>query len=147
MPKTRPPFPPEFRREAVKLMRDSDKPLSQLANDLGVSQQTLRTWRRQEQVDVGERGHVAVPLAQAGDVDRRCRGSRITCRGGLGLGRDHPARCTTVQTGPAMCRSPRPFRRPARRFAAVSAQQGGDLGWFGRGMMVKPFEEAVFKTF
>ena len=36
-------------------MRDSDKPLSQLANDLGVSQQTLRTWRRQVQVDAGER--------------------------------------------------------------------------------------------
>ena len=36
-------------------MRDSDKPLSQLAKDLGVSQQTLRTWRRQVQVDSGER--------------------------------------------------------------------------------------------
>lgn len=55
MPKTRPPFPPEFRSEAVKLMRDSDKPLSQLAKDLGVSQQTLRAWRRQTQVDSGER--------------------------------------------------------------------------------------------
>lgn len=55
MPRTRPPFPPEFRLEAVKLMRDSNKPLSQLAKDLSVSEQTLRTWRRQAQVDVGER--------------------------------------------------------------------------------------------
>ncbi len=55
MPRTRPPFPVEFRREAVRLMRESDKPLSALAKDLGVSEQTLRTWRRQVEVDAGER--------------------------------------------------------------------------------------------
>ena len=36
-------------------MRDSDKPVSQLAKDLGVSEQTLRKWRAQAQVDRGER--------------------------------------------------------------------------------------------
>ena len=55
MPKTRPPFPAEFRREAVKLMRDSDKPVPQLATDLGVSENTLRNWSRQADVDAGER--------------------------------------------------------------------------------------------
>jgi transposase len=55
VPRTRPPFPAEFRREAVKLMRESEKPLSVLAKDLGVSEQSLRTWRRQAEVDAGER--------------------------------------------------------------------------------------------
>jgi transposase len=36
-------------------MRVTDKPLRQLAKDLGVSEQTLRNWRRQTQVDQGER--------------------------------------------------------------------------------------------
>ena len=55
MPRTRPPYPPEFRAEAVKLARSSDKPLSQLARDLGVSGETLRKWTRQERIDTGQR--------------------------------------------------------------------------------------------
>jgi peptidyl-prolyl cis-trans isomerase D len=41
---------------------------------------------------------------------------------------------------------PADFARLARELSRDpgSAAQGGDLGWFGRGMMTKPFEEAVF---
>ena len=52
MPRTRPPYPPEFRRQAVELIR-SGTPLKQAAADLGVSEQTLRHWVRQGDIDAG----------------------------------------------------------------------------------------------
>ncbi len=55
MPKTRPPYPPEFKAEAVKLARSSGKLLSGLARDLGVPTETLRNWLKQEQIDTGKR--------------------------------------------------------------------------------------------
>jgi transposase len=39
-------FTDEFRREAVRLARESDRPLKELAIELGVSVTTLRTWER-----------------------------------------------------------------------------------------------------
>jgi transposase len=54
MPKTRPAYPDEFRREAVQMLRAGRTP-RELAESLGVSQQTLRNWRRQDQVDRHER--------------------------------------------------------------------------------------------
>lgn len=55
MPSTRPPYPPEFKEEAVRLMRFSEKPLAQISRELDVSEQTLRNWRKQEEIDEGER--------------------------------------------------------------------------------------------
>jgi len=51
----RKPYPPEFRREAVELYRRSDRPLREIAVDLGVSTETLRIWARQVDVDGGRR--------------------------------------------------------------------------------------------
>jgi transposase len=55
MPPTKPPYPPEFRREAVQLTRTSERSIAQVARDLGVSDQTLRNWIKQADVDAGKR--------------------------------------------------------------------------------------------
>ncbi len=55
MPRTRPPYPEEFRREAIRLAQLGDKPQRRLAKDLGISEVTLRNWLKQEKADQGER--------------------------------------------------------------------------------------------
>ncbi len=48
-------YPPEFRREAVELYRSSGKSLRVIAEELGISIESLRSWNKQREVDVGER--------------------------------------------------------------------------------------------
>ena len=55
MPRTRPAYPPEFRREAVELVRSSGRSIPQIARELGCSPQSLRSWARQADVDAGRR--------------------------------------------------------------------------------------------
>jgi transposase len=54
MPKTRPAYPEQFRREALELVRGG-RSIPDVAESLGVSPQTLRNWRRQGERDRGER--------------------------------------------------------------------------------------------
>jgi transposase len=49
------PYPPEFRREAVSLVRVSGRSVREVARELGVSYESLRLWIRQDQLDRGER--------------------------------------------------------------------------------------------
>jgi transposase len=55
VPPTRPPYPQEFKEEAIRLMRSSQKPLAQISRELDVSEQTLRNWRKHQEIDEGER--------------------------------------------------------------------------------------------
>ena len=74
MPRTRPPYPEEFRREAVELVRREGRTVRDVAESLGVSQQSLRAWLKQTQLDPGERhdglGSRCAPLRA------RCAGPR-----------------------------------------------------------------------
>jgi transposase len=56
VPRTNPAYPPEFRREAVLLVRASgqEHPIPGIVRELGVSDGTLRNWVNHNEIDSGE---------------------------------------------------------------------------------------------
>ena len=55
MPKSHPPYPPEFRRRMVELVRSGKKTPEALARDFEPSGQAIRNWVRQVDLDEGRR--------------------------------------------------------------------------------------------
>lgn len=55
MPKSHPPYPPEFRAEAVRLVREGGVPITRVAADLGVTGESIRSWVKQAEIDEGVR--------------------------------------------------------------------------------------------
>lgn len=55
MPMRGAPYPPEFREEAVRLYRSSDRSISKVAQELGISNESLRRWNQQAEIDAGKR--------------------------------------------------------------------------------------------
>jgi transposase len=57
VPRTNPTYPPEFRREAIRLVRTSDEehPIPRIAREIGVCDGTLRSWVNQDAIDADER--------------------------------------------------------------------------------------------
>lgn len=49
------PHPPEFRQRAVELARLREKPVAEIAADLGISDSCLRNWMKQADLDQGRR--------------------------------------------------------------------------------------------
>jgi transposase-like protein len=56
-------YPPEFRRKVLDLV-EAGRPIAEIAKALGISAQSIYTWRRQDRIDNGLR--VSVMLLQAG---------------------------------------------------------------------------------
>lgn len=54
MPKGHSPYPPEFKAEAVSMVR-SGRPFKEVAAALGMNEQSLRNWAKQADLDQGRR--------------------------------------------------------------------------------------------
>ena len=54
MPKTRPPYDPEFRSQILEMVQQGKRP-AELAAEFGVTATTIWKWVRQAKIDKGER--------------------------------------------------------------------------------------------
>lgn len=120
--------PESVRAEYVVLTLDD------VAAQIGVPEAELRTYYEQNKSRYGQ--------------DEQRRASHILFTYGAdGSAKDKEgARKLAQQTLARLRANPGDFARLAKELSkdAGSAANGGDLGFFGRNMMVKPFEEAAF---
>lgn len=69
-PKTRRQYTEEFKAEAVRLVRDSARPVAQVARDLGIADHLLYRWRA-EQHQAESQGHTRQSMrAEQGELVR-----------------------------------------------------------------------------
>ena len=77
MPKSRIPYPPEFRQQMVELVRSGRSP-GALANEVEPSAQTIHTWVKQADLDSGRR-HDGLTTSERAEIRRLRRRIKPLC--------------------------------------------------------------------
>ena len=49
------PYPKEFREGALQLVREGERPVAQIAHELGIAESCVRRWIKQAELDSGKR--------------------------------------------------------------------------------------------
>ena len=70
------PYPPEFRAEAIRLVREAHVPISDAARDLGISGDSIRGWIKQADLDAGVRKD-GLTTEERAELNRLRRENRV----------------------------------------------------------------------
>ncbi len=99
-----PGLSPEYRREAIRLVRASDEehPIPRIAREIGVSDGTLRSWINQDQIKSGEREGLTT---EEKEELRRFRREVKTLRQEKEILRKAVVSSTGERNGPGQCSS------------------------------------------
>jgi transposase-like protein len=76
-------YPPEFRRKVLDLV-EAGRPIAEIAQGLGISDQSIYTWRRQDRIDRGlvagltsaEKTELAVAKRRIAELETELRATR-----------------------------------------------------------------------
>jgi peptidyl-prolyl cis-trans isomerase D len=137
--------------DAVRAFYDGNPTLFQLPEEVQVEYLVLSAdaLADSEQVDAGEvRKYYEANLSRYGEPEqRRASHILIAVKSGAGEEEKRKARERAQEIVSKLRAAPGTFAEIAKKESGDpgSASQGGDLGFFSRGMMVRPFEEVAFR--
>jgi len=142
---------PKVTAEAVRAFYDGNPARFQVPEEVGVEYLVLSadTLLASEQVGADEiKAYYESNVSRYGEPEQR-RASHILIgvKRGAGDAEKANARERAAQILSQLRKSPGSFAELAKKNSGDpgSASQGGDLGFFSRGMMARPFEDAAFR--